>query len=70
MERIRDVEGAVPYSRRYSGFVGVDIYDDPHGKDVCFLSNAFNNSNARHSRTTGGRPYGNRDMLRIWVTNN
>ena len=28
----------LPYNRRCSGFVGVDIYDDPHGRSIYFLS--------------------------------
>ena len=27
--KVRDVASVIPYNRRYSGFVGVDIYDDP-----------------------------------------
>ena len=43
MEGFRDVASVIPYNRRYSGFVGGDIYDAPrqgvtfapHFDDIC-----------------------------------
>ena len=62
------VSSAVPYGKRYSGFVGGDIYDAPHGKSVCALSHTkyhvFDTGNARRSRMTYVIPTDNRIIIK------
>ena len=53
--QIKDLDNSskpLPYDRRCSRFVGVGIYDDPHGRSVCFLSGVPDRGTARHSRMT------------------
>ena len=58
-----------PNAKQMKPIVGVDIHDDPHGRNVSPLPNAFDNNYARHSadgtRVSNGHPYGNIDVLRI-----
>ena len=38
-----------PNAKQMKPIVGVDIYDDPHDRNVSPLPNAFDNNYARHS---------------------